>query len=137
MDPMVGSSAMAETESDDDLRLATEAAGVGVWRWDLATDSLQLSGQARALIGASESRLEYAEFLDRIHSEDRVKLDRALRESIAADRGLDLDFRTLAPRGPGRWLRICGRVSGSSVGDQQARGILIDIARPQNGGGGQ
>jgi two-component system sensor kinase FixL len=129
MGPTVRDSSTAACEHDDDFRLAMEAASVGVWRWDLTSNVLCLSSQARALLEVSDEALIYAAFLDRIHPADRDIVDEALRESSVVSGHHDLDFRTAAPQGPGHWLRMCGRTQAGPDGHRQARGILIDIAR--------
>ncbi len=119
----------ADCDHDDDLRLAVEAAGVGVWRWDLATGTITLSSAAQRLVHASESAMGYADFLARVHPNDRDGVDRALRASAQARAAHDLDFHTLSPTDEGGWLRMRGCASAVQDGPLTVRGVLIDVAR--------
>ena len=111
----------------DEAALAMEAAGVGAWHWDLATNVLRLSRIAGALVGAPEGALAYAGFLDRVHPDDRAFVDRSLRRGMIAGEAHDLDFRTLAAAGEGHWLRLRGRTRTDMFQPPEARGILIDL----------
>jgi two-component system sensor kinase FixL len=122
-------SAAGTCENDHDFRLAMDAAEVGAWRWDVATGILHLSSAARLLLDLAEGAARYSIFLERIHPDDRLVVDRAMRESIDRGEGYDLDFRTLPTGGIGRWLRMRGRARGTQGKRAEARGILIDIAR--------
>jgi len=114
---------------DDDDRLAVAAAGVGTWRWDLATDAFHLSSRAGNLLGAPGLSVTYAEFLARAHPEDRETVDRSLRRGLEASGEHDLDFRVVSAEGESRWLRMRGRVFSQDGPAREARGILIDIVR--------
>ena len=114
---------------DEDLGLAVAAAGVGVWRWDFATDVFTLSDAARGLMHAPEGAMAYAEFLARIHPDDRDSADRALHAGRQAGGVHDFDFHTLSADGDGHWLRMRGSACGGQRIPVEARGILIDVAR--------
>ena len=58
-----GDSGIVGDDGDHEFKLAMEAAGVGAWRWDVATGRLHLSDAAQGLIGLTESRATYSAFL--------------------------------------------------------------------------
>ena len=66
---------------DEECLLAVEAAGIGTWRWDLATNAVSLSSRSRELIGVPKASVDYPEFLARLHPDDRDLVDRSLRRS--------------------------------------------------------
>jgi two-component system sensor kinase FixL len=105
---------------------ALEAADIGPWHWDTATDAVSLSRQAAGLLDcAAAVPATYADLLDRVHPEDRSFADTILRQSAAAEHGFDFDLRAAAT---GQWLRARGRVT-----DGEAIGILIDAGRRSAG----
>jgi two-component system sensor kinase FixL len=119
----------ASADRDEDSLLAIEAAGVGTWRWDLASGAVRLSDRARHLVGAESAPLDFEEFLARLHPDDRGMVERALRESVASGAEHDIDFRTVSNGDQTRWLRMRGRTLPKSGPPVEIRGILIDIAR--------
>ena len=118
---------IATSAREDESSLAMEAASVGVWRWDLATNAIHLSGAARAHVGGPDADLGYAEFLLQIHPDDRDDADRALRQGLKSGERLDVDFRALSSEGEVRWLRMRGRARLEGGKPVEARGVLIDI----------
>ena len=116
-------------ESDIDVRLAVEAARVGVWRWDLASDSISLSAQALELLDAQpRDPLNYANFLALIHPEDRETTDKALQNSVATSKDFNIDFHAFSPNGKTGWLRARGAVCAEKGRPVYVRGVLLDIA---------
>lgn len=116
-------------ESDAELRLAVEAAGVGVWRWDPERDSVSLSSLAFELLkGKPRGSLNLQGFLGLLHPEDREMIDKVLRKSVETSTDFDLDFRVFSPDGTIGWLRARGGNSAERGSPVQLRGVLLDIA---------
>src|SRR6185437_8272490 len=68
--------------SDDYLRLAMEAAGVGIWDFDMVSGERSWSEQAKAIIGVTpETRPSYDALLASAHPEDRARVDETHRRS--------------------------------------------------------
>src|SRR3954454_13170725 len=102
----------------DKLRIATEAAGIALWSWNVDTDQLELDERGYALWGIPNTGTVTFEALSAcIHPED---LDR-VRAAFAATRDMlgsyETDFRILCD-GKVRWISARGR------GDDQ--GIVKD-----------
>lgn len=129
-EPSRDSAALA-LQDDHDFRLAMDAATVGAWRWDVPAGILHLSGAARALLDVAETAPSYARFLDRIHPDDRARVDQMMRAKTDDGEACDFDFRTAPINGAGRWLRMRGRARVYPGQPAEARGILIDTARPR------
>ncbi len=114
---------------DEDSLLAIEAAGVGTWRWDLATNTVSLSACSRELIAAPNDCIDYPEFLARLHPDDRDLVDRSLRRSVASGERHDVAFRPLPEDNKERWLRLRGGLFADAAHPVGLRGILIDVIR--------
>jgi two-component system sensor kinase FixL len=114
---------------DEGSLLAIEAAGVGTWQWDLATNAVSLSACARDLIGAAKTFIDYPEFLARLHPDDRDLVDRSLRQSLVSGERHDITFRPLPENGKQRWLRLRGGVFADAGQPVALGGILIDVMR--------
>ncbi|MES2341863.1 MAG: HWE histidine kinase domain-containing protein [Pseudomonadota bacterium] len=97
--------------SERRLSLATEAAGLGVWDWDLATGAVVYSDQAKAIFGfPMDQPVNFEMVRDLVHPEDqtitetmaRRATDPDLREKVA------YDCRIVRPDGAERWLLAHG-----------------------------
>lgn len=95
--------AAALAESELRLRLAVEAAGVGIFDYDLAAGSLTWDGRTRALfgIGPDEAVSYDGSFLARLHPGDRARADAAVQAALdPTGSGLfDCTYRTAAEDG--------------------------------------
>jgi diguanylate cyclase (GGDEF)-like protein/PAS domain S-box-containing protein len=71
--------------SGERLALAAEGANDGLWQWNLQTQEFYVSGRWRAMIGlpAHAAIGGPAEWLDRVHPDDRAKLNAALETHLA------------------------------------------------------
>src|SRR5579883_2352076 len=66
---------MALRMSEQRLRLAQEAAGLGAWEYDFVTGRSVWSDQFRALVGLTpETPASLASLLSRIHPDDRGRV---------------------------------------------------------------
>ena len=122
-------SSTAPTNHDEELRLSSDAAGVGTWRWDLASNQVHLSALAAALIGTSRQSMTYAEFLAALHPDDRDEAAKLLGQARSAVATHDFDVRTYPRDGEDRWIRLRGKTYDRDGSPTAVRGILIDASR--------
>ncbi len=120
--------------SEEVLRAAIEATGLGTWDWDLASNELHLSDLGRKAFGLGESEpVSYARLLALIHPEDRGSVDQAVRgaQDPSSAGAYDVEFRVLGSDGALRWLHSRGRVRFKTTDRaQEARrfiGTVSDI----------
>jgi two-component system, LuxR family, sensor kinase FixL len=99
---------------------AIDAAGAGIWHWELAQRRVTLSRGAALLLDANVLTISHDDLVGLVHSHDRGEMENALRDCLYACRLLDLDFRILN----GQWRRICGQASSEK---ENAHGLLVDI----------
>jgi len=116
-------------EFEERVVLAAEAAHLGVWEMDTATDELWMSDSARALFQFdSETRVDHAAVQDRVHPEDRALRDSAVKHAIEARGGYEIEYRLLLPDGTLRWIGARGRcVAGKNGKGPRLIGVSIDI----------
>jgi len=109
--------------SEQRLRLALEAAGLGTWEHDLATGVFTWSpGTARLFGQAAEQQPHvWSELLNLVYPDDRALVDNNLGTSM---RNLtrDVEFRVVDVDGVTRWLAC--RASASIDGARGVRRIL-------------
>ncbi len=128
-DQLAAEAALAEREAR--LRLATEGAGVGIWRVDLLTGTGSWSGEAMELFGIGRATFSVADWLEAIHPADRAMVSEAWRRTVEEGASYEIEFRSAAPAPDGgeRWLLSRGRVeldarTGRAV---TGAGVLLDV----------
>jgi diguanylate cyclase (GGDEF)-like protein/PAS domain S-box-containing protein len=112
------------------LRLAQEAAGAGLFDWDLRDDHAHLSPETLRHLGLPEDRSPFVtgqEWAATIHPGDLVELRREARRAVATGSTYRAEFRVLLPEGGERWVLGLGRVASDARG-RAARisGISLD-----------
>ncbi|WP_242654092.1 SpoIIE family protein phosphatase [Klenkia soli] len=100
------------------LAVATEAAGLGLWDWDLVTDALVWDDRSIAIFGLTDQTLTgRIDDIDRgIHPDDRPVVQEALQTVIAEAGRLDVEFRVRWADGTVRWVSALGRVLRDGAG---------------------
>jgi two-component system sensor kinase FixL len=116
-------------EFEERVVLAAEAAHLGVWEMDTATNELWMSDGARTLFQFdSETRLDHAAVQDRVHPEDRALRDSAVKGAIETRSQYEIEYRVLLPDGTLRWIGSRGRcVTGEKGAGSRLIGVSIDI----------
>ncbi len=119
--------------SQESLRLATEAAGIGTWDLDLETGVLTWPARTKAMFGLSpDAPCSMADFYAGLHPDDLAATSAAF--AAALDPGTravyDVEYRTIGREdGVVRWIAAKGK--GLFVEDRCVRaiGTAIDITR--------
>src|SRR5213076_1170255 len=104
------------SESEDRVALAADAAQLGVWEIDAATNKVWVSDKVRDLFQiAPRTDVDYAAFHERVHPDDQRLRDSAIKRAIETKGGYEIEYRILLPDGTVRW--ISGRARCISDGD--------------------
>ncbi len=107
-----------QTEDDlrrarEQLRLAVEAAGTGVFDFDLVSNELNWDARLRSFYGlAPDAPVDLSVHLARVHPDDHDQADEAVRAAVdpAGDGVYDVTYRTVAPEdGTERWVSAKGQ----------------------------
>ena len=109
------------------LRIATDAAGVALWAWNVDTDAIDMDERAHRLWSVAPDEVVTFEVLSaRIHPED---FDR-VRAAFTATRGIldayEIDFRIM-DRGEVRWVSARGRGDEHAMVGRRMFGIFLDV----------
>jgi PAS domain S-box-containing protein len=87
-------------ESEGRFRIVADAAHLGVWEWDIATNEMWMSESARALFGFdSNTHLTHALLQNRLHPDDRARRDSIVKAAIENQGEYELEYRTILPVG--------------------------------------
>lgn len=113
-------------ERENEQRQTLDAAGLGVWRIDLATREIHTDARARTFLEIEEpAPLEKA--AERIHPEDRPLLLSLPDELHEVDGDRSLTLRIRSPEGGLLWLRATARRRISQDGLPEIWGTFQDI----------
>ncbi|MEH1936428.1 MAG: PAS domain-containing protein [Nostoc sp.] len=98
-------------ESEERIRLATTAAELGMWFWNITTNELIWTEKCQQLFGLKpEAEMGYEIFLNCIHSEDRQRIHEAIARSLEEKVDCDIEYRSLWSDGSIHWIAAKGRV---------------------------
>ena len=117
-------------QSEEQLRLAMEAAQMGMWYWEVDTDRFLHSEGLSVLFGgrADDPLTDYRVFRDRLHPEDRELLEATLRHAIRKGADFQADGRVVWPDGSIHWLANRGQVHRGPDGHaQRVIGVAMEI----------
>ncbi len=85
-------------ESEEHLKNAERLAHVGHWQWDLPTNCVSGSEELFRILGKPENyTASFEGFLQTLVSQDRGRVDRAIRDSLVTKIGHSLEYQIVHP----------------------------------------
>jgi PAS domain S-box-containing protein len=121
-------------ESEERYRIAIQSANIGTWDFNPITGELQWSQRCREIFGVPpEQKVDYAIFLERVHPEDRERIDHLVQASLdpAGSGEIDADYRAVRPDGVTTFLNVRGKAQFETVKTSRRAvrfiGTVIDI----------
>ncbi|MCC5859248.1 MAG: EAL domain-containing protein [Ectothiorhodospiraceae bacterium] len=121
---------VALREGEERLRIALDAAGLGTFDWDMASDRITWSdGDARLWgFAADEFDGTYATLRERIHPDDLRDVETKVKESRIEQKPFAHEFRIFLPDGSVRWLTGRGELKWNQDGHAYRMiGVVQDI----------
>jgi len=118
-------------ESEERYALAARGANDGLWDWDLLRGAVYFSPRWKAMLGIPEERAfsDAAEWLGRVHPDDRARVEAALAQHLEGRTPhLEVEHRLRHDDGGFRWMLVRGlavRQDGSRP--TRIAGSLTDI----------
>jgi formate hydrogenlyase transcriptional activator len=115
-------------ESQEFMELSTSAGELGLWVRDLEDGNLRVNPRLRSLFGFSENQvLRFADIVDRIHPDDRVRLIDEGEHAHQAGVSFEGEFRVVIPDGE-RWVAARGRsIDEPGCNGARRMGVVFDI----------
>ncbi|HYF23432.1 MAG TPA: PAS domain-containing protein [Caulobacteraceae bacterium] len=101
------------------LSEAVDAAGLGLWRYDLRTGALDWDARLKALYGLSpDAPTSFESFVAGVHPDDRASVLGEFESALNRPGGRDfsVEHRTVAPDGTVRWVVGAGRILRDETG---------------------
>ncbi len=116
-------------DSEQRMTLAADAANLGIWVRDLPRNTIWATAKWRDLFAFTSSEpLNFTHFLQRLHSDDRGLVAKALSKANNGDNAYATEYRVVLPDGRMRWIASQGRFE-FDVSGKPARvlGVSLDI----------
>jgi PAS domain S-box-containing protein len=116
-------------EGEERLRLAAQAGRMFAYSWDAATDDLERSGEAIAILGVKNDQAATGAAISAmVHPDDKERLEVALAKLTPDNPMLQVRYRIIRPDGTVTWLERNSRAHF----DQQGRmkrivGMIADV----------
>ena len=117
--------------SEERLRLAKEAAGLGVFDFDYKQNIIHWDERMRDIWGEeSEKSVSYKKFVAAIHPDDRVARQTVINRAIdpTSNGEYSVEYRVINPNdGVERWIATVGRIHFSAGQATRLLGVARDI----------
>jgi two-component system, NarL family, sensor histidine kinase UhpB len=117
-------------DNEERLRLALEAARMGIYDWDVRADRITWSRGHERLwaYAAGEFPGTYAAFSERVHPEDLPRIEAGIARSMAARDPFAAEFRVIWPDGSTHWVAGRGEFTFGSDGQPvRMRGVVVEV----------
>ncbi len=100
------------------MTLATDSGGIGVWDWNVQTNTLRWDPWMYKLYGlpTDDACGAYDLWTRHLHPEDRAAAEQALQEAVAGGEKFDSEYRIVWSDGSVRYLRASARISRDDFG---------------------
>ncbi|GAB4229758.1 MAG: hypothetical protein Kow00121_58640 [Elainellaceae cyanobacterium] len=120
---------IALQEKEERLRLALEAANMGVWDWNMVTGEQIWSTQSQAIFGFTSGSFDGATdtFWNCVHPDDRELVRQADQEAFQTGH-YRVEYRIIHPDQTIRWIASRGKIFYSNEGEPiRILGVDLDI----------
>jgi len=118
-------------DSEQRLRLAFEAAQMGVWDWDIQSGAVRWSDNLEALHGLPPGSFTgtFEGFQRLVHPDDRAMVSQTIARAVELRAGYDIEFRTVQADGRVRWMSGKGQVFTDDRGRaKRMMGLSMDVS---------
>lgn len=116
-------------ESENHLKLALSASNMGTWEWDLASNQIACSEEARGILGWSSREADLSQYLKLLHPDDGERVAAALKDAAASNTVFNAEYRVVRPDGNLIWVAHLGRLQrGADNAMPRLAGIVQDIS---------
>ncbi|WP_119461929.1 PAS domain S-box protein [Rhodospirillaceae bacterium SYSU D60014] len=116
-------------ERDKRLNAALLASSTGTYSWDVRTDALEIDESLERLLGAAPGEItSFAQYLGRVHPDDRAAVAQETRRCAHEAVDLAMDYRIVRADGAVRWLAERGKLFEDDTGQPVSMtGAMTDI----------
>src|SRR5205085_7470937 len=122
--------AIALSDNEERMRLATNTAKVGVWDWDIKTGLVSWSDPVFEIHGRGHDEFDgtVEAFRQFIHEADGARVAGEIKAAMAGEKPYETEFRIVTPAGETRHLYTKASVFSNGDGPYRMIGATMDIS---------
>ena len=123
-------------ESRERMQVALQAAQIGTGEWDIQTNQSSVSNGLEQIFGYAPGafRPGFAQFIERVHPEDRERFRTSMEEALAGKGDFALDYRIIWPDGSIHWITSQAQIFFDDTGrPTRLVGAAMDITERKLG----
>jgi len=127
-------STQALKENEEHIRLASDAADVALWIWDMSQDRIWITDKTKEIYGVSAGgEFNFRRFLECLVPEDRDRVSASIERVSHNGGGFREEYRIMRADGEVRWICACGRsyVNASGI-PERLMGASVDVTENRN-----
>ncbi|RZK61286.1 MAG: PAS domain S-box protein, partial [Hymenobacter sp.] len=121
----------AQRRSEERLRVAIDAADLGTWDWNLATNELRWNARHYAQLGLEPGPepLTLDDFARRLHPADRAMVLHRLQAAVQDNQLFEAEYRIVTPQEELRWMSSHGQAVDTTPDGrvQRMSGVMLDV----------
>jgi diguanylate cyclase (GGDEF)-like protein/PAS domain S-box-containing protein len=117
-------------ESEERLKLATQAGVIGIWDWNIVNNELRWDESMYKLYGLQSGDFNgaYDAWLSTLHPDDKKYTDGEIHAALSGEREYEPEFRIILPNGTVRNIKAHSKTFFDAKGlPQRMTGTNIDI----------
>jgi PAS domain S-box-containing protein len=116
-------------ESGERLKLAAEAADIGMWMLDIENQRFWATDRARRIFGYEPGLdITMERFMASVRESCREPVAEAVRRAVEEGCEVDIEYQIALPDGRDRWVHSCGRVQAeSATSPRTLLGATVDV----------
>ena len=120
-----------DNDNQERLDLAIEAADLGYWAWDPASDMMVLSPRVAAIFGVpADKPITRSDIRMLVHPDEREIARQANERAMRDGVDYDMEYRVIRPDGVTVWVATRGRIQKDPEGRViRMLGVIQDISR--------
>lgn len=117
--------------SEERLRFALDAASMGTWDWDVATNTVEWSDNLERVHNLPPGTFDgtFASYEREIHPDDRDRVMASLRGALRDGTPHEVEYRIVAPDGTIAWVEGKGHLQRDSRGQRRMTGVCMLVTR--------
>jgi len=118
-------------EIEERVALAAEAAQLGAWELNVATNQVWVSEKIREIFQLdSGGEITYEQFQERVHPDDRAAREATMQKAVQEKSSYETEFRIVLPNGNIRWITGRARWVDDADGKPcRLLGVSMDATR--------
>ena len=116
-------------DSEERLRVAVNAGGIGIWDWNLATNVVTWSDEVHAMLGVPPGQFSgrFEDFRALVHPDDLPELAARSAQCRATRGAFSIEMRVTRPDGRPIWLATWAQCTIDAAGVDRLIGATLDI----------